>query len=270
MRGKPGMEKTTVTFLGIGGVMPPAGSDAASVILNRRYLFDTGHCAAARMLVLGIHPKDIEYVFITHRHPDHAIGLPQVISYRLGEKFFYPGIEALHVVGPAGDLEELIRLTCQFVSYLNAGTETTSDPARFHVIPIPLKPGEKLETESFHVATHATNHNPHLKSLAYRFTDSSTGKTIGFTGDAGPTPGLAAFMRGVDLLIHDGGVYPTDRVSPGHSSAVAAAKVADEASVQCLCLIHFNIDTIEKAADEARKTFPKIIIAEEGKTITVV
>jgi ribonuclease BN (tRNA processing enzyme) len=263
------MGKTTVTFLGTGGVMPPAGSDAASFVINGRYLVDTGHCAAARMLMLGIQPKDIEYLFLTHRHPDHAIGLPQLISYRLGQKFFHPDTEALHAVGPAGDLEELVRLTCRFVSYLNAGAETSSDPALANVIPVPLKPGEKLENDSFQLTAYATFHNPHLKSLAYRFTDAFTGKTIGFTGDTGPTAGLAVFMQKVDLLIHDGGVYPADRNSPGHSSAVAAAEVAAEAGAECLCLIHFNAETIKRAAGEARKTFPRIIIAREGKTVTV-
>jgi ribonuclease BN (tRNA processing enzyme) len=263
--------KTTITFLGTATVIPRAGSDSASFVINRRYLVDTGHSAGARMQVFGIQPREIEYVFLTHRHPDHALGLPQLISYRLGQKFFHPDTPLLQVVGPAGDLEELIRLSCRFIDYLNANGAESRDvaPESLNVRAVPLRSGEKLEEEAFQLTAWATQHNPHLRSLAYRFSDNLSGKTVGFTGDVSRQPDLAEFMAGIDLLIHDAGSYPAGKKPKAHASSMDAARIAAEAEVGRLCLIHFSEDTIDRATKEAKKLFPRVFRAREGKTIVV-
>ena len=76
-----GMDQTTVTFLGTAAAIPSAGHDAASFVVNERYLVDTGWNTALTLLTHGLDPLNIEYLLLTHCHHDHYLGLPQLLFF---------------------------------------------------------------------------------------------------------------------------------------------------------------------------------------------
>ena len=256
--------KTTVTFLGTSGVYPSAGSDSASFVINGKYLVDTGYYAALKMKNYGIDPGDIEYLFITHVHPDHAIGLPQLLSERCAAKFFDPSVKPIHIIGPKKDLEPTVSMAYKFITYLN-GHKVNTPPEEYYSL-VPLNAGEDYETDDFSVQTCATPHNPYVSSLVYKWTDKHTGKTIVFTGDTGYNPDIVKLAKGVDLLIHDSASSNLERRG-GHTSYIDAATTAKEADVGMCVLIHMGPHRAEQYAQKAQEVFPNLIAAIEGKTI---
>jgi len=255
--------QTTVTFLGTAALFPTAGHDSASFLINGKYLVDTGWYGAIKMLSYGFTPLDIEYLFITHWHRDHTVGLPLLLFYRhaaagqgMGEG------PPLRIVGPEARSEEIVAGALAFLMY----TEDR-DKLLTHTI---VKPGQEFETDHFHISTCANLHT--LEGLVYRFTDKATGVVIAFTGDTAYHPPIVDLVKGADLLIHDATYGPEregDRPIVQHSGAPEAAEIAKAAGVGRLALIHGPQARREAAIVVAREIFPNSFWPEDGETVEV-
>ncbi|MFQ5677017.1 MAG: MBL fold metallo-hydrolase, partial [bacterium] len=144
--------KTTITFLGTATVVPAAGHDTASFLINGKYLMDTGWYSAIKMLQYGFSPMDLEYLFISHCHHDHYICLPHILFYLRMRRNERPDRPPLKVIGPAEDIQLVVDLARQFLQ-----TERFPDVECIPDI-FPLAPGESFEEEAFRVDTCATVH----------------------------------------------------------------------------------------------------------------
>ena len=71
---------TTLTFVGTAAVLPGAGRESACFVINGRDLVDTGWSAAVKMQEVGCDPLAIVWLFFTHCHHDHYLGLPGCCS----------------------------------------------------------------------------------------------------------------------------------------------------------------------------------------------
>src|SRR5579871_6483509 len=109
------MPESTVTFLGTSAVVPGAGHDTASFLINGKYLVDTGWYAAIKMRSYGFDPMQLEYLVLTHCHHDHYLGLPQLLFYLRMRRRERPDRPPLKIVGPAEDLERVVMLARQFL-----------------------------------------------------------------------------------------------------------------------------------------------------------
>jgi len=253
--------KTTVTFLGTSALIPTAGHDSASFLINGKYLVDTGWYAGIKMLSYGYSPLDLEHLFITHWHRDHTVGLPQIIFYRraaAGQGMWE--LKPLPIVGPPARFDEIVSGALAFLMY----TENEADVLTRTV----LEPGDGLETDDFTVSTCACRHT--LQGLVYRFTDKATGAVLAFTGDTAYHPPIIEHVRGAELLIHDATYGPEregDRPIIQHSGAPEAADIAKAAEVKRLALIHSSPGRQEAAVAAARETFPNTFWPEDGQTV---
>lgn len=66
--------KQSFTVLGSGAAVPRLNRTSAANLLragDSMLLIDAGRGCLARLLELGVNPDNINYVFLTHRHPDH-------------------------------------------------------------------------------------------------------------------------------------------------------------------------------------------------------
>jgi ribonuclease BN (tRNA processing enzyme) len=262
------MDRTTITVIGTTGVAPAAGEDSACLVINAKIMVDTGYYAAQKMKSYGLMPGSIDYLCITHVHPDHAIGLPQLLSERAAAPFVMNGMDAmppLTVIGPAGDIEILAAGTDSFRSAMRG----LSEPQRSDEYSVvPLGNDDAFDVDEFALKARLIPHDPKLKSLAYRFTDKRTGSVIVFTGDTGFNPDLASFSSGADLLVHDCG-NGSGTAGRGHSMPTEAATVALNAGVARLLLIHHSRRRAGEMVAEAQKIFPRTVAAEAGVTITL-
>ncbi len=257
-------EATTLTFLGTAAVVPGGGHDTAGFVINDRYLVDTGWYAAIKMQCYGLDPLNIEYLFLTHCHHDHYIGLPQLLFYRRMRRSARPNLPPLKILGPAEDLERVVTLARQFLQP-DRFPDVDEAPELF-----PLEPGDAFEEEAFRITTCASLHP--VPALCYRFTDKQTGATFAFTGDTAYHPPVVAHVQGVSLLVHEAsyGAAPAPANNASlHSGAPDAARVAAEAGVERLALVHAPEDRQQAALAAAQAIFPNTIWPEDGQQVTI-
>ncbi|MGE5611277.1 MAG: MBL fold metallo-hydrolase [Bacillota bacterium] len=258
---KPARE-TRLTFLGSASANPGPDQDTASFIINDNLLIDCGFNAGLNMQRSGYDPAKIETLFFTHCHHDHYIGLPGLLFLRSMRKL--ENQPPLQIVGPTDDLPIIVDLSRRF---LQADRFPTVWPAiELH----PLAPGATYETPAFRLETIKSRHQ--VTGFCVRFTDKATNVVIAFSGDTAPNPALAKLAQNADILIHEASISSStsdDKMWPGHSRAIDAARTAREAGVKQLILIHLPTSQREASLAAARQIFPNTALAKEGQTIVL-
>ncbi len=264
MNNQQSIGQTTVTFLGTDAVVPEGGADTASFVINRTTLVDTGWYAAIKMRCYGIDPMGLETLIFTHCHHDHYIGLPHVLFYHAMRRSERPDRAPIRIIGPAGEIELVVGLAQRFLQMERFG------PVQYQPDLIPLNPGESWDCAAYRLETCASLHP--VPGLCYRYTDNQTGRVIAFTGDTAYEPAIPPFVRGADLLIHEAsyGANPAPASNSSlHSGAPDAARVAQEAGVKRLALVHCPKPKQAAALAAAQALFPNTFWPEDGENVTL-
>jgi ribonuclease Z len=252
---------TNVVFLGTCANLPYEGDDCTSFVINGKYLVDTGWYGTVRMLSFGLDPSAIEYLFITHRHNDHILGLAQFLLYRRIRKG-QNGVETprLRIVGPAADLDQLVERAITALLW-------SEDVERPETIPLPA--GGVVDTEAFRLSTCASQHT--AEGLVYRFLDKATGKEIGYSGDTLYDEAIVRHLTGVSLMIHEACYSDGDPLDkPGkHCQPRLAATAALKAGARSLLLVHATPRTRAGKVASASEIFPNCRWPKLGERITV-
>lgn len=255
---------TTVIFLGTDAVVPEGGADTASFVINGRHMVDTGWYGAIKMRCYGLEPMDLETLIFTHCHHDHYIGLPHLLFYHRMRARERPDRPPLKIIGPAGEIELVVGLAQAFLQM------DRFPPVQYQPELIPLQPGDTHDGPDFHLATCASLHP--VPGLCYRFTDKRTGRVIAFTGDTAYDAAIPAFLKGADLLVHEAsyGASPAPASNASlHSGAPDAARVALEAEVKRLALVHCPREKQPAALAAAQALFPNTFWPADGETAVV-
>lgn len=258
------MAETTLTFLGTAAVLPGPGQDTSHFVINGRVLVDTGWSAALRLRQFGYDPLAIEHLVFTHCHHDHYMGLAGLLFYRgMSKRQGVGSAPPLRIVGTADDAPRVLELTRAFL-------QTQRFHAEYGEAELTtIAAGDRFETDAFCLETAPNRHS--LPGVMGRFTDKQSSVVIAFTGDTGPTPDLAPLARGADLLIHEASLPPEspDEKATEHCRATDAARVAAEAGVKRLRLVHLSGDHGERSLAAARAIFPETELAGEGETLVL-
>ena len=243
-------------FLGAGSVIPEAGRDTASLLINGRHMIDTGWSGGRNLLANAIDPLAIETLIFTHFHHDHYLGLPEVL-FLVGMKQAYASGKprGLRILGPAEHLNQIVGISCSLLQW-----------DRFPELPfplelIPLQPGESRDLGELELSTIAAKHTSgkgyNEPALSVRMKEKTTGRTMVYSGDTSYNSELAAFARGADVLIHDG----------AHSKAREAAETARDGSVGRLYLVHYNRPEGPSKLEEARSMFGESHLGVDGEML---
>ena len=204
-----------------------------------------------------------------------------------------PQAPALHILGPpptrrivaqlfaddgiyGPDIQTRTSLDMGQPIYAGVGAPTPYDE------PVPradnVEPGDVLTTETFRVtAAEAQHTQPYLKSLAYRL-ESQDGAVV-FSGDTAPCESVIQLARNADVLLHEGAMSEEFRQQAAlqtiHTSSTTVGRVAAEACVAKLVVIHHHLEPSDDAGrnaliEEIRKDFSgDIQIAREFDEITI-
>lgn len=292
-----------VRFWGVRGSYPTTdpssrdfGGNTSCVEITaggQRLIFDagTGIIALGKEICNGTHTHPTAYVFLSHTHIDHVMGLC----------FFEPLLTSdarSFIYGPGNSHGALTRSLQQLthsdlfpVSFdeLKGKKEIHSlvggESIRFRgpgkrpiveKIPAPAHPGSGELT----IAAHKSSAHPRFGVMLYRV--NYHGKSVVYATDIeeqeGGCPDVIAFARGADLLIHDaqylhGEYFSTSKPKKGwgHSTIEMAAAVAKKAGVKRLVLFHHEplhddraMRTIER---RAKSLFRSTITAREQREI---
>lgn len=213
-------EGIEILFLGTAGGPPlhKARSEPASLLIvdGRKYLIDCGIGTMRRLLEAGIPSQTIRAIFLTHLHPDHAMGLVDVLANDyLVRNGMGPSHSTLrfNIYGPPR-VTELVEDAFRFMSipYSIGAAENPPhdthlfDPFVAHAI---AHNGlfyqddmiRVVAAENTHYALMPAKFRAQMKSYSYRF-ETPDGVVV-FTGDTGPSNAVVQLAKGADVLVSE-------------------------------------------------------------------
>jgi ribonuclease Z len=192
-----------------------------------RLLFDCGSGTLHGMARDGLPWGELSHIVVSHFHADHLGDLaPVVWALRWGLRG--TRTHPLHLLGPEGLGMRMHGLAAGFGSWL-------LDPG-FPVIVHEVAPGApwREEHSGLELVAHAAAHTP--EALAWRL--EARGASVGYTGDTGASPPLAAFFRGVELLVAECALPDPDETGI-HLTPAGLAALASGARPELLVPVHF-------------------------------
>jgi len=241
----------TLQILGSGG--PAAGDGRASTgyLLwlngNPVVMIDAGGGTYLRLQQAGVHMRDIEFLGISHFHPDHASELPAL----LWSDIFSSRPAPLNVSGPKGEGSDGLK---GFLSAINDMATPIDAFTRINAIEFfPQKDSSTTvyKDELLEVTAIGVNH-ANKPTLAYKVTIEN--KSIVFGADQTlDTPGFIDFVKGADLLVlHLAISEEADKPFTNlHAKPSKVGSVAQQSGVQRVVLSHLmKLDSTDKRANQ--------------------
>lgn len=184
------------------------------VVDGRPYLIDCGIGTMRRLLDAGVASPTIAAIFITHDHPDHALGLVDVLANDFLTVDFGARISTrrFDIYGPPPIAEvvdaayNFIRVPYSTFAAENLGASTLVNPFRAHVIDRDglVYQDDKIRVtaaENTHFQLMAAKYRARMKSYAYRF-ETPHGAIV-FTGDTGPSTAVTKLATDADVLVSE-------------------------------------------------------------------
>jgi len=249
-------------------------------------LFDCGPAATYKLVMAGLRPTLIDYLFLTHHHFDHNADLPCFLLCRWDQSTGKENV--LSIFGPPPTEEIVAKLIGEdgaFASdwkartgaevsrkvHLNRGGSLPRPEPIFNVRD--AGPGEIVSHNGWKVSSVTVPHvEPWLQSLAYRV-DTEDGSIV-FAGDTGPCEQLSLFAKGAGVFVANcwdhQEIMSANGEAPGQTGTIDAAEFASDSGAATLILTHTGPamcmpGSREKAIGDIAAVYKgKIIFGEEG------
>ena len=241
-----------VLFLGVGAALPMAGQTNTSYLVrlgSEMLLIDCGPAILQQLDAVGVSPRDISHVFITHRHGDHALGYPMLMLwYELNPS---PSVQTPVFIASEFTFSKLDELLAVAYGPLTGVAESaprmvlpndTAGEVRIHphimLKTLPMKHSEFAPVLGVRI------------ELRDRRAEAAPGEelpkiVLAFTGDTGPNDNIVPLAQDANLLVHEAAYSAT--LNPefkdgvyGHSTAQIAGRNAAAAGAQQLALVHID------------------------------
>lgn len=233
-----------LVILGSSNAIPDAERENTHMALlgeQRTVLIDCVGTPLVRLQQAGIDYRRLTDLILTHFHPDHVGGAPNLLMnlWLLGRK------DPLHVYGLRHTLERLEKV----MELFDWGSWPNFFPLRFHALAeealVPV-----LSCDDFRIQASPVKHL--VPTIGLRVDFPASGKALAYSCDTEPYHNVVELASGVDVLIHE-----ASGASVGHSSAEQAASIARQAEAGRLYLIHYPAQTGDPGdlVTEARRAF---------------
>jgi len=245
-----------VIFLGTNGWYDTPTGNTVSIVIDAAdflIILDAGSgLAKLDQYVTFDRPA---FLFLSHLHLDHLIGLHMISAY--------PFPQGLSVCGGSGIEAILGRL-------LDAPFTVPMKDYKFKTgfVELPREEGSL----PFAVKSLPLAHS--VPALGYRF--ELEGRVITYVGDTGYCPNAVDLAKEAELLIAECAYRPgQEDAGWPHLNPESAARIASEAGAGRLTLVHFDARlyrTLKERKDgeaAAREIFPDTMASEDGMVLEV-
>jgi ribonuclease Z len=299
-----------VTILGSNSATPLYGRHHTAQVLNCNDVLSLIDCGEGTQLQLqryNFKANRIKYIFISHLHGDHYLGLVGLISsmHLNGRK------EDLYIFGPPG-LKEIIDLQLHYSEtqlryklvfqptradevtqlFADSNFEVTSFPIS-HRIPctgyifkekqrLPRINKELIEGLDIPIAYYPlikkgmdyTDPSGNLYKASELTIPAAIPKSYAFCSDTIYTESYWPYIRNVTLLYHEATFLHdmADRAAETfHTTALQAAEIAKAVNAKRLLIGHFSAryKDLQPLLDESKTLFPNTELAIEGQTFEI-
>jgi ribonuclease BN (tRNA processing enzyme) len=252
-----------IIILGSGTTIPhpQRASPSIAVFIDDQFLLlDIGPGTVRQMTRAELTHEQIDYIAISHFHPDHTADLihfifatrhPPVLKKR----------KPFTIIGPKGLSDFLTLLRKSYGTWLDlpSGLLTVEE----------LHTGKKdhIAFDTFSIQSSPMRHTPH--SIGFRVEDNS-GRVIVYSGDTGYCEEIVDLARGADLLILESS-FPDEGEVQGHLTPSKAGEIATRSGVKRLLLTHFYPECLRSDIEQqCRKTYQgKLILAVDLMSLSV-
>lgn len=298
-----------VTILGNTSATPTRDRDPSGQVLhmgNSFILIDCSEGSQSRIIRYNLSYQRIRYVFISHLHGDHFLGLPPLLNTMALHRRSKP----ITIVGPKGIRKvleaiwdstgthfdfhmDIIELEDEEVHHQVFETfEWTAFPLQHRVPCFGFRFAEKEMSRKLnierchHYGIHHSYFNAIKAGADYKRANGTVVPNEELTHD-GPQPRSYAYVTDTlplesciphieksNLLYHEStflDVLSERAKETYHSTARQAAEIAGKASVNQLIIGHFSSRyyDLDPLIKEAKRFFPETRIAEQGKTFLI-
>lgn len=193
---------------------------------------DCGNGTAYQLAKLGISPKEVTHIFITHHHIDHNVDL--------GFLLMSPWVERgphrpPYVVGPVGTLEYVNRVLAVHDYDIRVRIPHGWDPKGLPPNVVEIENGDIVEGAGWRSTAFRVDHSPVDQAFGYRFDTEHV--SVAISGDTKPCDNLIEHARGADVLIHEA-IFPGFGIPEYHTLSTVVGEVASRAAAKRLVLTH--------------------------------
>lgn len=298
-----------LTILGSGAATPTLKRGVTAQYLNfneRRILIDCGESTQLQFRKFGVNFQRIQYVFISHLHGDHYLGLPGLLAsmHLLGRQ------NEIHIFAPP-ELEKILEL--QFdLTYVKLNFEiifhhlssklpelvfedgnmtVTAMPLKHRIscfgfifkekrkersiIKDQIKPYQLTIPEMVQLKKgHDVVRDNIIVPCEELTIDPPHPKSYAFCTDTKYLPELVKLLNKVDVLYHEATFLEKEKArakATFHTTALQAATLAKNSGIKQLLLGHFSAryKSTEQHAVEAKAVFENTICVEDGDNVLI-
>ena len=228
------MNKSYIRVLGSANWHATAHNDLSCYTIDDKILIDACPSVITQLQEHGIDPMDISFVFFTHMHIDHCLGLAPLLHYWRVRKHEDKTLKKPTIIGPKATVRDTVVRAMRFV-FDDRPKYMQSEMPQI----IELEGDMALDLPGYQIRVMNSDHT--VPGLCYRITNTESGRVIGLTGDTAYLPAFSDFFSDVDLLVHEvsyGGAPAAVLNVSRHSGAPEAVRVSQEAHVKNLLLTH--------------------------------
>jgi ribonuclease Z len=248
-----------LVFLGTSNAIPDENHENTHMVLvgeTRTILIDCVDSPILRLKKVGVEFNNLTDLILTHFHPDHVSGVPQLLMnmWLKGRR------QPISIYGLHHTLDRIEDL----MGFYGWSEWPNFFPVVFYRLPmqdmIPV-----LESDEFQISAVPVQHFIPTIGLRIKFIKSN--KIIAYSCDTEPCPQVIRLAEGSDILIHE-----ASGAIPGHSSAEQAGEAARKAEVGELYLIHYPTGEYSSGdpTAEAKKQFEgPITLAEDFMSLEI-
>ncbi len=300
----------SIKILGSNSAIPAYGRNHSSQLLsvhNHRYLIDCGEGTQLRLLKYRLKISKIDYIFISHLHGDHYLGLQGLLSsmHLMGRT------KILELFGPPGTSEIIslqLKYSQTFLKYHINFHEIPCDSfyqihedKLLEVYSIPLK--HKIDCSGFlfiekpkprRFIKEKLPSDLTLKEIAilkkglditdskgkvkYKNSDLTMDprpiRSYAYCSDTKYDEDIIQHIKDVDILYHEATFLHENEnwaQTTFHSTSKQAGKIANKAKVGKLLIGHFSAryKDLDPLLVEAREEFKNTELALEGQTFVI-